>query len=304
MNNNNINNNVIIQIDESNKSNKEKELKDNSKNEIRISNLNNNINNFYLEENNKNKRIPKNNIYSNYEESKNNDMNEIEDGSFKFNKNSFFFNNTNNVLLVNIDNNSDYDETEIKRIKLKKNYYSKYTTNIIKINMENAKYDIINKKLDNDNICLTDKNIFDKIKNVEITDKNDDSGAPNQYKDKEKEKEELKIHYKIIPNKKNINNQSKPINALEKTSFEGSLDEIISNHLIKIHKSNNEINKQRIDKAYNNFQLRKSENLNNNIHNISENGENDSNKEKKQKITKSKSLKELLIKNGDKLNNE
>ena len=68
MNNNNINNNVIIQIDESNKSNKEKELKDNSKNEIRISNLNNNINSFYLEENNKNKRIPKNNIYSNYEE--------------------------------------------------------------------------------------------------------------------------------------------------------------------------------------------------------------------------------------------
>ena len=68
---------------------------------------------------------------------------------------------------------------------------------------------------------------------------------------KEKEKEELKIHYKIIPNKKNINNQSKPINALEKTSFEGSLDEIISNHLIKIHKSNNEINKQRITNLYN-----------------------------------------------------
>ena len=295
---NNINNNVIIQIDESNKNNKEKDKVINSKKDIQIPNmiLNNKINNIYsLEENNiKNKII---NMDNNNEESKNN-SDEIEDGSFKFNKNSFFFNNANNVLLVNLDNNSEYDETEIKRIKLKKNYYSRYTTNIIKINMDNTECDIINKKYEIDNICLTDKNTFDKKNNLELIENNEDLINSKQ----EKEKEGREIHYKIIKNNKNINNKSKPFNALEKTSFEGSVDEIISKHLMKIHNNNDEINKQRIDKAYTKVQLRKSEYLNNNnILNISKD---DFNKDKKEKIIKSKSLKELPIKKDDNINNK
>ena len=44
---------------------------------------------------------------------------------------------------------------------------------------------------------------------------------------------------------------------MEKTSFDDSVDEIISNQLIKIHNNNDEKIKQRIDKAYNKAQLKK-----------------------------------------------
>ena len=80
-------------------------------------------------------------------------------------------------------------------------------------------------------------------------------------KSSRQDKNSHKINYKIIQN-------NKPFPAIEKTSFDGSVDEIISNHLIKIHNNNDEINKQRIDKAYNKAQLRKSQNADNiNINN-------------------------------------
>ena len=72
---------------------------------------------------------------------------------------------------------------------------------------------------------------------------------------------------------------------------------------MKIHNNNNEINKQRIDKAYTKVQLRKSENLNND-NNILNKSQNDANKDKKEKKVKSKSLKELSIKKDDNINNK
>ena len=115
-----------------------------------------------------------------------------------------------------------------------------------------------------------------------------------------------KIKYTIIPN--NNKNNNKPITAAEKTSFDGSVDEIISNQLIKIHNNNNEINKQRIDKVYNNVQLRKSQNLNNNIHynnfDIIENDINNNSNEKDSKMIKSKRSEKMIIKNDIDLNNE
>ena len=72
---------------------------------------------------------------------------------------------------------------------------------------------------------------------------------------------------------------------------------------MKIHNNNNEINKQRIDKAFTKVQLRKSENLNND-NNILNKSQNDANKDKKEKKVKSKSLKELSIKKDDNINNK
>ena len=78
--------------------------------------------------------------------------------------------------------------------------------------------------------------------------------------------------------------------------------------MIKIHNNNNEINKQRIDKVYNNVQLRKSQNLNNNIHNNFDRIENDiknnNSDEKDSKMIKSKSSEKMIIKNNIDLNNE
>ena len=207
--------------------------------------------------------------------------------------------------MVNIDNNSEYDETEIKRINLKKNYYAKYTTNIIKININNTDYNIINKKKEDNNICLTDRidlNSKQKRKSKSSEYIIDSNKGPNTSR---KEKDMPKIKYTIIPN--NNKNNNKPITAAEKTSFDGSVDEIISNQLIKIHNNNNEINKQRIDKVYNNVQLRKSQNLNNNIHNnfdIIENDINNNSNEKDSKMIKSKSSEKLIIKKDIDLNNE
>ena len=259
-----------------------------------------NINNIkgINKESNNNKFININNNSKNEEE-----INQEEEGSFQFNKNSFFFNNANNVLLVNIDNNSEYDETEIKRINLKKNFYTRYTTNIIKININNTKFDIINKKIEkNNNICLTEKNSVDKKMRSKFSEENKSNNIFEQKGNltarSEKEKTGYKIEYKIIHNN---NNKNKVINAAEKTSFDDSVDEIINKHLVKIHNNNNEINKQRIDKAYN--QLKKSQNSKNNIYN---NFGNESNKdnEKEQMMKKSKSSGSLNIKSDIDLNED
>ena len=292
---NNINNNILIHINESNNENNKEKIND-SKKEIIIPELN-------IENNN---NLINNNIHSKNEESKNsNNSLEIEEGSFKFNKNSFFFNNSNNVIMVNIDNNSEYDETEIKRINLKKNYYAKYTTNIIKININNTDYNIINKKKEENNICLTDKNELNSNQKRKSKSSENIIDSKKGPKTLRQEKDIPKIKYTIIPNS-NKNNNNKPITAAEKTSFDGSVDEIISNQLMKIHNNNNEINKQRIDKVYNNIQLRKSQNLNNNINNNFEKIENDTNNnnEKDSKMIKSKSSGKLKIKNDIDLNHE
>ena len=289
---NNESNNILIHINESSKENNEENNITNSKKGIIVPELNivnNKINN---------------NIHNNDNEG-NSNCQEIEEGSFKFNKNSFFFNNSNNVIMVNIDNNTDYDETEIKKINLKKNYYTKYTTNIIKININNTDYNIINKKLEDKIICLTDRNELNSNQNRKSKASENINNLNEEAKSQRQEKDLHKIKYTIIQNNNNKSN-NKPFNALEKTSFDGSVDEIISNQLMKIHNNNNETNKQRIDKAYNKFQLRKSQNLKNNIYNNFEKIENDSNynNEKDSKMVKSKSSGKFMIKNDIYLNKE
>ena len=305
----NNNNNILININESNRDSKVKEIKENNKktNVIPKLKVNNNLNNYSSTEENNNKKEfsinELNNINMNNRESKNSNYNSQsnEEGSFKFNKNSFFFNNSNNALLVNIDNNSDYDETEIKRINLKKNYYARYTTNIIKININNDNFDIINKKKKNDkNNCLTDKNSNIDKKSQSKTTENM-INKPKVSLSSRLEKEGPKIEYKIIKN----NNKNKPFNAMDKTSFDDSVDEIISKHLMKVHNNNNDINKQRIDKAYNNAQLRKSENLKHNYNNINKfDNDNNIDKQINKKFKKSKSSDKFIIKNSIDINDE
>ena len=259
-------NNILINIKESNKEEKDiKNLKQNIKTKvINIDNNNNSklINNSFKEEKNRsnifnsqlsNKEKDINKISNNEEikDSKNNSQ-EISEESFRFNKNSFFFNNSNNVLLVNIDNNTDYDETEIKRIGKKKNFYERYTTNIIKININNTDYNIINKKEQEKNNCLTEKNKIDLNQEKEKQSAFDENiiNSKKDSKSSRQDKNSHKIKYQIIQN-------NKPFPAMEKTSFDDSVDEIISNQLIKIHNNNDEKIKQRIDKAYNKAQLKK-----------------------------------------------
>ena len=259
-------NNILINIKESNKEEKDiKNLKQNIKTKvINIDNNNNSklINNSFKEEKNRsnifnsqlsNKENDINKISNNEEikDSKNNSQ-EISEESFRFNKNSFFFNNSNNVLLVNIDNNTDYDETEIKRIGKKKNFYERYTTNIIKININNTDYNIINKKEQEKNNCLTEKNKIDLNQEKEKQSAFDENiiNSKKDSKSSRQDKNSHKIKYQIIQN-------NKPFPAMEKTSFDDSVDEIISNQLIKIHNNNDEKIKQRIDKAYNKAQLKK-----------------------------------------------
>ena len=277
-------NNVLIHINESNKDKESKE-------KINLEEINNNLIN-----NSSSLNKEKNNI-NNQEENINNSK-DNEEGSFKFNKNSFFFNNSNNVLLVNIDNNSDYDETEIKKINLKKNYYYKYTTNIIKININNTDYNIYNKKKEKKEKCLTDKNDLNKKEKSKSSE--DILDYNNIPKSSRQEKGSTQIKYKIIPN---INIKNKPNYPAEKTSFDGSVDEIISNHLIKIHNNNNELYKKRIEKAYNNAQLRKSQNYNNRIYNNFDLIDFESNTEKG-KMKKSRSSEKFIIKKDLELNKE
>ena len=275
----NTSNNFIINIKEPSK--EENDIKNLKKNffikEININNIDNNNkpkNNSFIEEKNRinifnsqsSKKGKDINIKINNEISgisNNNNSQEISEESFRFNKNSFFFNNANNALLVNIDNNTDYDETEIRRIGLKKNYYARYTTNVIKININNTDYNIISKKEKEKNSCLTERKNLDKMHEKEKQSAFDENliNSKKDSKSSRQDKNSHKINYKIIQN-------NKPFPAIEKTSFDGSVDEIISNHLIKIHNNNDEINKQRIDKAYNKAQLRKSQNADNiNINN-------------------------------------
>ena len=292
----NTSNNVIIHIKETNKEeeNIEENINDSKKKifipEINMNNINDIKNSSSLNnENNNNTKSNENNI--------NSDSKENEEGSFKFNKNSFFFNNSNNVVLVNLDNNSDYDETEIKKINMKKNYYTKYTTNIIKININNTDYNIINKKKEEKEKCLTEKSDLNQDKKSKPSENILESKKGAQ--SSRQEKESLNIKYKIIQNN---NNKNKVIIAQEKTSFDGSVDEIISNHLMKIHNNNNEINKQRIEKAFNNVQLRKSQNLKKSIYNNFD--KLDDSNINTNKLKKSKSSEKLIIKNDIDLNKE
>ena len=74
---------------------------------------------------------------------------------------------------------------------------------------------------------------------------------------------------------------------------------------MKVHNNNNDINKQRIDKAYNNAQLRKSENLKHNYNNINKlDNDNNIDKQINKKFKKSKSSDKFIIKNSIDINDE
>ena len=288
-NNNKINfndNNVLIHINESNNF-----IKDNSDIQDNIS-----------KKSKKSLSVPKANSKGNT--SKN--TFELDDSKMKLKRNSFFFNNLNNVLLVNIDNNAEYDETEIKKIDLKKkSYYAKYTTNMIKININDINYDIINHKkekeendIEGDKISLTERNPKRLSNSVENKINLQDGSNSDRDKKLFNENQKHKIYYKIFKNKQKI-----PPSLGEKTSMDGSVDEIISNQLRKIHDNNDEKNKERINSIYNNIQIRKSQNLNYNIYNNFEKPDTDNNNSRgKIKLKKSKSLENLSKENNIDIN--
>ena len=288
-NNNKINfndNNVLIHINESNNF-----IKDNSDIQDNIS-----------KKSKKSLSVPKANSKGNT--SKNSF--ELDDSKMKLKRNSFFFNNLNNVLLVNIDNNAEYDETEIKKIDLKKkSYYAKYTTNMIKININDINYDIINHKkekeendIEGDKISLTERNPKRLSNSVENKINLQDGSNSDRDKKLFNENQKHKIYYKIFKNKQKI-----PPSLGEKTSMDGSVDEIISNQLKKIHDNNDEKNKERINSIYNNIQIRKSQNLNYNIYNNFEKPDTDNNNSRgKIKLKKSKSLENLSKENNIDIN--
>ena len=288
-NNNKINfndNNVLIHINESNNF-----IKDNSDIQDNIS-----------KKSKKSLSVPKANSKGNT--SKNSF--ELDDSKMKLKRNSFFFNNLNNVLLVNIDNNAEYDETEIKKIDLKKkSYYAKYTTNMIKININDINYDIINHKkekeendIEGDKISLTERNPKRLSNSVENKINLQDGSNSDRDKKLFNENQKHKIYYKIFKNKQKI-----PPSLGEKTSMDGSVDEIISNQLRKIHDNNDEKNKERINSIYNNIQIRKSQNLNYNIYNNFEKPDTDNNNSRgKIKLKKSKSLENLSKENNIDIN--
>ena len=296
------NNNVIIHINESrdNSDNKENISKRSKKttSQPKISLKKNYYNNILKEEN----KINNNISY------------DSEDSKMKLKRNSFFFNNKNNVILINIDNNSAYDETKIKKMNLKKeSYLEKYYTNMIKINIDDTNYNIFNRKneeskdIENDKISLTEQNTkrLSKLKENNINPLNQQNGTLSPRDEElinDKEKEKHKIYYKIFKNQKNI-----PINLAEKekSSMDGDIDEIISNQFKKIHDKNDEINKKRINDVYNDAQIRKSQNLNSNIYINFERPNSDINifSNSKAKMKKSKSSEELFNNNINLINN-
>jgi hypothetical protein len=141
INNNNINEFHKGEIDNNNNLiNEKKDFNENKKsniidnNEKEDSNVNN-INNLEQEikiNNNSIKNI--NDIEIN---NKNNDTNS--NGFDESSKKSFFINDYNNCILINIDNNREYNDSDVQKIEMKKSYISTRKTELKNKNEMNEK---------------------------------------------------------------------------------------------------------------------------------------------------------------------
>ena len=121
----------------------------------------------------------------------------------------------------------------------------------------------------------------------------------------EQERKKYKIYYKII---KNMNI---PYLMTDKNSLDGTIDEIISRQLIKIHNKDYEKNRRKIGKIYEIFQSEKIQNCNNRLtnynvySNINQPDYNSDDMNKINKIKKSKSAGKIIRKkrNNSKIKN-
>ena len=320
----NINN--LNDINNNNEENKKENLNSNKSN-----NDNNNDDDNIFKQNNPNncafieiKDFKKNNNNinknSNNEfiiDSKNNDENDKDNNNDNENskKNDFFINDYNNCVCVNIDNNTDYGESDLQELTSKQAYYSNHINNILNKKIKNNRIDSSKINLYNDNNQEINKKNFLNKKTLEIKVKDSDDEGDKKieisellekrqnFKDSqitegdksEQERKKSKIYYKIIKKINLSHNRS-----LEKNSLDGSIDEIISRELIKIHNTDLEKKKNKIDKAFNLFQEEKSHRLTNfNIYNnynlTNENNINGIKKSKSADKIKGKIPKEMII---------
>ena len=116
------NNNLIKEEKDFNENKKSNIIDNNEKDDSNIDNINN------LEQEIKMNNNSIKNINDNESNNKNNDTNSNEfDGS---SKKSFFINDYNNCILINIDNNREYNDSDIQKIEMKKSYISTSKTEV------------------------------------------------------------------------------------------------------------------------------------------------------------------------------
>ncbi len=154
----------------------------------------------------------------------------------------------NNIAIINKTHTETKESINTnKHLKETKNNYLKNENRIKEIKIENAEEeDEKDDKMNNFRNLEIKKRMFRSVKSTE--------------EDKlEKERRKYKIYYKIMKKMK------MPYFLSEKNSWDGTIDEIISRQLIKIHNNDNEINKKKIDKAYNIVQNGKSQKIKNRL---------------------------------------
>ena len=139
------NNNLINEIKDFNENNKNNITDNNKKEDSNIDNINNSSQEIKKDNNN-----IKNAINIKYNDTNNDDFD-------KSSKKSFFINDYNNCILLNIDNNREYNDSDFQKIEMKKSNISTRKTEIKDKNEMKEKLliqinDDGNKDLQNENI--------------------------------------------------------------------------------------------------------------------------------------------------------